>query len=761
MKKMTKFGKTVLLSTLAALAFGGVAAGTTYALFTSDAKTDVSVTTGKVLVEKTVSLEGGETLDDGEVVAAEAKGNTITFGCGGTAVIDEKGDVKLTNIVAGDKVTVKVHALNKSNVNIKYRALVTTDGDFADLVSLSGTANGEAMKPCKGGLFTTYAAADTATESLGDYELTFGIDKDTKVTDGTVKSGTVSIKIQAIQGNAKVEDEVEYRVTKTADELITALADAEEGSTVEIASDTELKETVEVDKDLNIVLASNLTAPKGESAIVVKDGSTLTLDGETITSGSTKGRIKRANDVSMPTITSTDTAIRVDGGKAVINGVKVVSTGYGAVSVKNKGELVINGGEFLAPEYGALAEYAGNLTINGGTFTTTDNFVVGTNGTSGHGKNVITINGGTFNGHIKSKGYIGCGVYVANDDTVKINAGEFNIYNGCGVLARSGNTTVADGVKFNFTNDVDGIKEGWVGDKNALVPVNARIVKDLSKESYPGGVPTVTGSNVLDMLKTDGKTYFVNSEDTLQAAVADTTNETKYIFVEDDIDLASKVDIINKDTVIYGDGSKLKFASDSRDRVITLYGDDHPVLNGGSFGLVGVDAIKTNKEGTGIYIGDDNQAIFTYGLSDFSITIDSASLLAKYALDIGNHCDSITVSARHSTITGYSAFDTWVDNTTATFEDCKLVGENTNSGDDDTYATIVLVGDTENTNLTFKNTEIAVTKTGTADEYFLDARDNTTGSATFDENCTFTVNGETSSLNDNLHIHKTSTFKVL
>lgn len=746
MKKMTKFGKTVLLSTLAALAFGGVAAGTTYALFTSDAKTDVSVTTGKVLVEKTVSLEGGETLDDGEVVAAEAKGNTITFGCGGTAVIDEKGDVKLTNIVAGDKVTVKVHALNKSNVNIKYRALVTTDGDFADLVSLSGTANGEAMKPCKGGLFTTYAAADTATESLGDYELTFGIDKDTKVTDGTVKSGTVSIKIQAIQGNAKVEDEVEYRVTKTADELVTALADAEEGSTVEIASDTELKETVEVDKDLNIVLASNLTAPKGESAIVVKDGSTLTLDGETITSGSTKGRIKRANDVSMPTITSTDTAIRVDGGKAVINGVKVVSTGYGAVSVKNKGELVINGGEFLAPEYGALAEYAGNLTINGGTFTTTDNFVVGTNGTSGHGKNFITINGGTFNGHIKSKGYIGCGVYVANDDTVKINAGEFNIYNGCGVLARSGNTTVADGVKFNFTNDVDGIKEGWVGDKNALVPVNARIVKDLSKESYPGGVPTVTGSNVLDMLKTDGKTYFVKTEDELNAALADTDNATKYVYVENSIALSGRLDIVTKDTVIYGDDVDLVVdSSGSQNRIFNLDGEDNPVLAGGSFGLVGINAKAkdTTVEGRGIS---------SYQLTNFKFTIDNASLAAKYPFSVGDRSESVEVVARSLTSTGYSAFQvSGYDDFTATFEDCTLNAYNVYVKDtSNDYGAIVVESDVEDVNFSFKNCKITSNNEPNYNaEYFLLAKDDSTGSATF-EGCTFEFCGKTAALTDYL-----------
>lgn len=47
---MKKFNKTILLSALAALAFGSVAVTTTYALFTSKEEATVEVTTGKVSV---------------------------------------------------------------------------------------------------------------------------------------------------------------------------------------------------------------------------------------------------------------------------------------------------------------------------------------------------------------------------------------------------------------------------------------------------------------------------------------------------------------------------------------------------------------------------------------------------------------------------------------------------------------------------------------------------------------------------------------
>ncbi len=754
MKKSKKIGKSLILPALTALAFGAVAAGTTYALFTSEAKSEVSVVSGKVLVEKTVSLTGGETLVDGEVTEITASAGTLNFECGGTATIGENGDVELKNIVAGDKVTVKVHAANKSNVDIKYRAIVTTAGDFADIVSFEGKADGEVMKNSQTGLFTKYATAKSGTEDLGDYELTFGIDKDTKVTDGSTRSGTVTIKIEAIQGNAQTKDESEYFKVTTTKGLVETVNEADSGSTIEVASEVDLEETLSVSKDLNLILDSNITAPAGQNAIVVEKGSTLTLDGTTVAS-TPSGRIKRAVDKKSPVISTSGkqtTTIVVDGGKAVVSGVKVVSENHGAIAVKNGGELVIDGGEFTGVEFGAMAFDASKLTINGGTFTATDNFIVGTNGTSGRGKNVITINGGTFNGYIKSSGYIGCGVYVANDDTVTINDGTFNIENGCGVLARSGNTTVADKVAFNFTNDVDGIKEGWVGDKSANVPVNARIVKDLSKATYPGGVPTVIGSNVLDMMKTDGKTYFVKTEDDIQAALADSDNATKYIYVENDIELADKLEIANKDTVIYGDGVTLKLTTSAyKGRVVALYGDDHQNINGGSFGLVGVNAIRSDTTIEG-------QAVFTYALSDFKITIDNASLAAKYPFAVGDGSKSVEVVARGMTSTGYSAFQVSGDSDfTATFEDCTLNGYNTWAKDtSNDYGTIVVGAGVEGVNFAFKDCKITSDNEPNFNaEYFLLAKSGSAGAATF-ERCDFEFCGEKAELTDYLRNYSES-----
>ncbi len=175
----------------------------------------------------------------------------------------------------------------------------------------------------------------------------------------------------------------------------------------------------------------------------------------------------------------------------------VYSRFYGAMSASNHGKLTaVDGLEAVAQEYCFLASDYGQLVIEGGEYTSIDNFVVGTNGTvdkdTGEdlGHNTITINGGTFNGNIESSGYIACGIYVANSDTVTVNAGTFNIANGIGVLSRSGNTTVTDKVEINFVSGSEDSRFGYVGDKKLPLPTGQKIVLDHEAE-YPGGEPTV------------------------------------------------------------------------------------------------------------------------------------------------------------------------------------------------------------------------------------------------------------------------------
>ena len=690
MKKMTKTGKTLLLSCLALSAFGSIAAGSTYALFTSEAKTDVSVTTGKVSVSTEVSLVDAKTLDNGEEVNATIENNSVTFGAGGKAEVSEDGNVTLSNIVSGDKVSVQVKAKNSSSVNIKYRLVVESELGDNEIISLEGKdGNGNALLVSENGLFSKYKSVEAVANSsdLETYTITIGIDKDVDVTDGTSTTGKVSIKLEAVQGNAGTTDLQTYTKVANQEQLKAALeADDDNDAKIEVASTLELTETLEVsNKNVELVLNNNIVAPTGDSAIVASNGKTVTISGETTASG-VQG-LKRAN-VSKPTITcSTDKKTTIvasgEGSKVIIDGVKIVSTKGNCVSAIEGAEVIINDAEVEAQEVCVLAHEAGKITINDGTFTSKDNFVIGTNGKKDFGNNEITINGGTFNGNISSSGYIACGIYVANSDTVSVNAGTFNITNGCGILARAGITTVKDAVKFNFSNTENDIVKGVVGDKSCEVPVNAKIVKDVSNPSYPGGTPIVDATNVVELTQTNANVYLVSTESELTAALARQTEDdatATYVYVKNTIDLTKAIQIKNKDTFIYGDGN-VQLHGANIARVINVFASeeygDCPWLKDGSLNISGVN-LKADVDN-----GTSARGINLYSTTNYTLNLDDADVTAGHYAIYDYLNDGLTVNVKDSTISAYGCFYNYTDenstlssDTVATFDNCVLYGRN-------------------------------------------------------------------------------------
>ena len=154
------------------------------------------------------------------------------------------------------------------------------------------------------------------------------------------------------------------------------------------------------------------------------------------------------------------------------------------------GFVTINGGNFTAREFCVGVMSQGELTINGGTFTSLNNAVIGTIGNKGLGKNKLTINGGTFNGSIVSNGYIACGIYLANNDTLNVNGGTFNITNGVGILVRSGKATIGKDVVIHATGTTTA---GKIGDNGTQIPTGYELVIDY-KANYPGGAPSLDDS---------------------------------------------------------------------------------------------------------------------------------------------------------------------------------------------------------------------------------------------------------------------------
>lgn len=231
--------------------------------------------------------------------------------------------------------------------------------------------------------------------------------------------------------------------------------------------------------EVEITLTKNIT-----NGIVIPAGKKVTLD----LGGNSARTILAEGEGSEITIKngsvtsgSAAAAVAVSGGaKAIIeDGAVITGTRNNGVEVGANSEVVVNGGRVGAQEAGIYTMGNSTLTINGGTISCVDNGGVMANGTAGKGGNTIIMNGGRIEGHIKSAGYLACGVYLPNDDTFTMNGGEI-ISDGVGIVLRGGKAIINAGIVEG--NGTSGIK-GKVGDSRVVVGPYA-IVYD-SESAYP------------------------------------------------------------------------------------------------------------------------------------------------------------------------------------------------------------------------------------------------------------------------------------
>ena len=231
--------------------------------------------------------------------------------------------------------------------------------------------------------------------------------------------------------------------------------------------------TVTLDKDyteyVNIPKDSNIT---------------LDLNGHKISSGTT-------------TILNNGTLIVRDSSEKK-NGV-IESTGNVGICVGSNSVTTVEYANIQAKEGAVITSYAtdATITIKDGVFTALDNAVVAGNGSPRDGNaNVITINGGTFTGNIKSAGYIACGIYAPWKDIITVNGGNFTVNNGIGIVARAGQVTVNGGT-FTCT----GSAKGGVGDKKFDMDAAQCVYFDASNPAYSAY------NSATDYIKLQGGTF--------------------------------------------------------------------------------------------------------------------------------------------------------------------------------------------------------------------------------------------------------------
>jgi len=122
-------------------------AGSTFALFTSTSKVNVAVTAGNVDVVASID----QTLKTWSLGQTEADATNGTFVNGGTAVVNNEGELVISRMTPGDVVKFTINVTNNSNVAIQYRVKATsTIGgatvDLSDALTTTATIGGVEYK---------------------------------------------------------------------------------------------------------------------------------------------------------------------------------------------------------------------------------------------------------------------------------------------------------------------------------------------------------------------------------------------------------------------------------------------------------------------------------------------------------------------------------------------------------------------------------------------------------------------------------------
>ena len=206
--------KKVLLTSIATIALClCLIAGSTFALFTSRSETSISVTAGDVEVLASVedlmiysvkATPNGTIVDEnGGKYEYEDRTEEGTFANGGTALL-ETSTITLDKITPGDKISFGIEADNNSDLIVKCRYVIQCLEGEELMKGLVVYVNGAAY-PLLKSYTSTWVELDVG-ESITD-NANIEIAVELPVTAGNEyenKSATISILVEAVQGNADV-----------------------------------------------------------------------------------------------------------------------------------------------------------------------------------------------------------------------------------------------------------------------------------------------------------------------------------------------------------------------------------------------------------------------------------------------------------------------------------------------------------------------------------------------------------------------------
>lgn len=257
--------KKALLSSVLTIALCfSLIGGSTYALFTSESEINMAATSGTVDVQASIPNLMIKDLNEAEYVRSVADGETANFESGAlpdTRTVTFTGGNKLTlsNIIPGDSVKFNVNVKNYSNVAVKYRVVISADGELFS--GLKVTAGGAAFL---GKSYTAWSVLEAGVDGATvPFEITLpnsgNNDHDNKYQG---KTCDIVVRVEAVQGNAETfNDTAAGAVVDTEVDAVTGKLETAVGTTVsangftaEIPAGTVLNEksttaTLEVSED--------------------------------------------------------------------------------------------------------------------------------------------------------------------------------------------------------------------------------------------------------------------------------------------------------------------------------------------------------------------------------------------------------------------------------------------------------------------------------------------------------------------------------
>lgn len=342
---------------------------------------------------------------------------------------------------------------------------------------LNGTLDATAAVSEKG-----FKTAITPVEYTGELSLALGDENGIDIAAGETLNAFFTvhpvnltgkkITFKLLDANGNVLEQSEYDgVAVKRNAAVTFAERTSAGASVNGVSYSTVAEAIKAASDGAVVKVLSDAAtgliPIANSVVVDLDGHTLTCENDDVFK------------------------ITADGLSVTFKNGNIVSKKYGGLFFKAglKNEDVTFENCNVTGVEGAIATSTltgSTITIEGGTYTSSNNAVILTNGSVREGEpNTIYIMDGTFRGQMGEEAYtqrnaIACGIYAAWKDNIFVFDGSFEIERGVGVLCRGGNVAILGGT-FK-TTDPDN-RKGRVGDSREVVPCQTLYVDKYAE--YP------------------------------------------------------------------------------------------------------------------------------------------------------------------------------------------------------------------------------------------------------------------------------------